>query len=401
MGTGLTARGWTMLAAGVAWCLVAFWIGQRDLWWPGMFLALLPLASLALLLPGSTLLKVRRRVIPRRVSAGEVAKVELNVDPGGISLGGLTRVRDQLPPALGESHWHGFPTGLGRWTLTVTYEVRPGWRGRHQIGPAERSVADGLGLALVRQLVPGTTELVVTPKVEPLANLRAASGLGMAVDTSLLRTGLGAADDVLVREYRQGDDVRRVHWRSTARVGELMVRREERAWDPSATVLVDNRARGYSGRVPDQRFEWAVSAAASIAVHLLADGFDLSLVEVDGSMVSPHRTGAGRESVVLERLTDLKLRRTRTLTDALATCGRGAEGQLLVAVLGRVDPVDAAALAGATRHGRACWALLVADDPELVLDQAESVRAAGWRCVAATPDTPVAAVWRELGEEPG
>ena len=309
MGTGLTVRGWTMLAAGVVWCLVAFWIGQRDLWWPGMFLALLPLASLALLLPGSTQLRVRRRVTPRRVSAGESAKVELTVDPGGISVGGLTRLRDQLPPALGESHWHGYPAGLGRWTQTVSYEVHPAWRGRHQIGPAERSVADGLGLALVRRLVPGATELVVTPRVEPLANLSAASGLGMAVDTSLLRTGLGAADDVLVREYRQGDDVRRIHWRSTARAGELMVRREERAWDPSATVLVDNRARCYSGRVPVAHMDaYRVGDADEEEAELLADalaGGAVALVEwpaaVAGILPSPrvevelaHAGGDGR-----------------------------------------------------------------------------------------------------------
>ncbi len=166
----------------------------------------------------------------------------------------------------------------------------------------------------------------------------------MATDTSLLRTGHGSADDVLIREYQHGDDVRRVHWRSTARTGALMVRREERSWDPSATVLIDNRASAYSRHTPDDRLEWVVSAAASIAIHLLADGFDVNIVEADGTVLSPHRAMSGRESLVLEQLADLKTSTVPTLGEAFAASARGAEGQLLIAILGRVDEGDAACL---------------------------------------------------------
>jgi uncharacterized protein (DUF58 family) len=395
----LTARGWTVLGGGIAWCAIALGIGQRDLWWPGLFLILLPVASWLVLLPGSGEFTVERRVHPERVTAGETARVELALDPGGISLGGVARVRDRMPAALGEPRWYGYRAGLGMWHQVVTYEVRPAWRGRYRIGPLERSIADGLGLARSARLVPGETELLATPPVEPLANLRSASGVGLANDTTLLRTGLGSADDVLIREYHQGDDVRRIHWRSTARTGQLMVRREERAWDPSATVLIDNRARGYSTRVHDERLEWAVSAAASIALHLLADNFDLTLVAADGSVLSPHRVGPGREAMVLEHLADLALDRTQTLRDALAVANRGVEGQLLVAILSRVDAADAAALAEASRRGRACWAILLGSSGQLDAAQTATVREAGWRCVVAGPGTPVAAAWRDLGIE--
>lgn len=397
----LTARGWTVLGGGVVWCVVALWVGQRDLWWPGLFLVLLPLASWLLLAPGSGRLRVTRRITPARVTVGEKARVDLLLDPMGISIGGVARVRDRLPAALGEPRWYGFAAGLGLWRQTVTYEVRPSWRGRHRIGPVERSMADGLGLARSLRTVPGQSDLLVLPRVEPLTNLRGASGVGLAADTSFLRTGLGSADDVLIREYRQGDDVRRIHWRSSAHSGQLMVRREERAWDPSATVLIDNRARGYSTRVHDERLEWAVTAAASIAVHLLADGFDLNLVDAAGTLTSPHRVGTGREALVLDRLAELGTDRAHTLANALAACSRGAEGQLLVAVLSRVDPADAAALAEAGRNGRACWALLLASSPELDAAQAACVQEAGWRCVVAGPGTPVAAAWLRLGREDG
>jgi uncharacterized protein (DUF58 family) len=218
----------------------------------------------------------------------------------------------------------------------------------------------------------------------------------MATDTTLVRTGIGAADDVLIREYRQGDDVRRVHWRSTARTGDLMVRREERSWDPSATVLIDNRASAYARRTPDDRLEWVVSAAASIAVHLLADGFDVSLVEADGTVLSPHRGMAGRETMVLEQLADLRPHPVKSLGEAFAASARGAEGQLLIAILGRVDEADSAALSRARRQGRTCWAVLVGATPALSLAGADQVRATGWHCAIGGPGIAIADAWRSL-----
>ena len=393
-GTGLTARGWTILGTGVAWCVVASFVGQRDLWWPGLFLVLLPLGSLVLLLPGAHRVRVSRRLDPPRVPAGQVVRVDLLIDPQSVSVAGPVRARDRLGPGLGEPRWHDTPTRLGRWQQRFSYELRPAWRGRHKVGPAERSVADGLGLAITHTVVPGTTELLVTPAIEALPNLRGASGLGVATDTSLLRTGHGSADDVLIREYQHGDDVRRVHWRSTARTGTLMVRREERSWDPSATVLIDNRSSAYSRRTPDDRLEWVVSAAASIAIHLLADGFDINIVEADGTVLSPHRAMSGRESLVLEQLADLKTSTVPTLGEAFAASARGAEGQLLIAILGRVDEGDAAAFTRARRQGRSCWALVAGATPQLALSGADLVRATGWRCAIGGPGVSVAEAWR-------
>ena len=91
-------------------------------------------------------------------------------------------------------------------------------------------------------------------------------------------------DDALVREYRQGDDVRRIHWRSTARWGDLMVRREEQAWDPSASIVLDSRASAHAGRGMHNSLEWAISAAASIGIHFLDDGFGIEIYEADGPL---------------------------------------------------------------------------------------------------------------------
>ena len=85
-----------------------------------------------------------------------------------------------------------------------------------------------------------------------------------------------------MRDYRRGDDLRRVHWRSSARTGELMVRREEQPWQSRATLFLDNRARSHRGQGVASSLEAAVSAAASVAMHLSSRGFAVRLVTAAG-----------------------------------------------------------------------------------------------------------------------
>ena len=85
-------------------------------------------------------------------------------------------------------------------------------------------------------------------------------------------------DDAVVRPYRHGDDLRKVHWRSTARRDELMVRVEERPWRGGTTVLLDHRLVAHRGSGPGASLEWAVSLAASICLHLHRYGHQVRLV---------------------------------------------------------------------------------------------------------------------------
>ena len=97
-------------------------------------------------------------------------------------------------------------------------------------------------------------EIVVTPRVHQLGRLQIGAA-GAASDTSISTAGLVGQDEVLLREYRPGDDVRRVHWRSSARVSSLMVRREEQAWQPNAHIIINNRYGAHTGRGPGASFE--------------------------------------------------------------------------------------------------------------------------------------------------
>ena len=157
-------------------------------------------------------------------------------------------------------------------------------RGRFSTGPLTVRTTDPFGLVQLDRQFVATTAVMVTPQVVPLPAIRTIGGGGNTGEARPHRIGVVGQDDALVREYRQGDDVRRIHWRSTARWGDLMVRREEQAWDPSASIVLDSRASAHAGRGMHNSLEWAVSAAASIGIHFLDDGFGIEIYEADGPL---------------------------------------------------------------------------------------------------------------------
>ncbi|WP_372430360.1 DUF58 domain-containing protein [Janibacter melonis] len=84
-----------------------------------------------------------------------------------------------------------------------------------------------------------------------------------------------------MREYRSGDELRRIHWPSTARTGQMMVRQDEQPGRRRALVLLDNRASSHAGTGGGGSLEWSVSATASVATHLVAHGLETYLATAD------------------------------------------------------------------------------------------------------------------------
>lgn len=432
---GLTLQGWVTVLGGVVWSGIAWLTGQRDLILPGLFLIALPLASWLVLAFGSRPAQVQRQVTPAEVTAGGEITSRLVVDSTGLALGGAVRYRDTHPDAVRGPAEASLPVGTGR--HRIDHRLTVAWRGRHRLGPLRRSVTDALGLARAQRIVPGTAEVLALPQIHPLEPLRAASGLGSASDATVLKTSLIGTDDVLVREYLPGDDVRRIHWRSTARTGALMVRREEQAWDPSAVLLLDNRAAAYTRSPvlavaavdpepssggptrrhamryreraadppavslpsgtgqPEPRFEWLVSAAGSIAAHLVEHGFTVAVTDARGADPSePPRTGA---RTVLRHLAEVPLSDLGSLEQAVATAPAGARGQLLIALLGRLDAADGTALATARRDHQACWALIL-EPAEIDPAAVRLLESTGWRMLRVASGSSVAQAWELFGE---
>lgn len=348
-----TTRGTSFLAAGAAATLAGLFLGERDLISVGILLLVLPLFSALAAGRARYRLSCVRSVAPARVAAGQTTQVRLHLENVSRLPTGLLLAEDTVPYALGTRPRYvlnGIERGGSR---ELSYPLRSDVRGKFEIGPLEIRIADSFGLVEVGRSFSSCTPLVVTPKVVALPRA-VVTGSWVGDGEGRARTAAAAGeDDVVPRAYRDGDELRRVHWRSTARYGELMVRREEQQWRNRVLLLLDTRRGAHTGSGPASSFEFAVSAAASIGMHLAHEGLDGQLITDTGVITAP----GVFEDVLLNSLAVVKPSRGRDLSPGLATL-RGSSG-LLVAVTGRLSPGAARQLAASRRDARPAIALLL------------------------------------------
>ncbi|GGQ47292.1 DUF58 domain-containing protein [Streptomyces flaveolus] len=282
---GLTTRGRSFLAAGVAAAICAFVLGQDDLLRVGLLLGVLPLVCATVLYRTRYRVAGSRRLSPGRVPAGSEARVHLRIDNVSRLPTGLLMLQDRVPYVLGPRPRFVLDRVEPGGRREVSYRVRSDLRGRYPLGPLQLRLTDPFGMCELTRSFSTYDDLTVIPRVEPLPPVRLsgeATGYGDGRQRSL---ALAGEDDVIPRGYRYGDDLRRVHWRSTARYGELMVRREEQPQRARCTVFLDTRGAAFEGAGPDSAFEWAVSGAASVLVHMLERGYSVRLLTDTGDSV--------------------------------------------------------------------------------------------------------------------
>ncbi len=266
---------------------------------------------------------------------------------------------EQLPYVLGARPRFVVDRLDPRSRAAVTYSLRSDVRGRWEVGPVRLRLTDPFGMCEVTRSFTATDPLTVVPRLHPLAPLKAAGSWRGAGD-SVTRTAAASGEhDLATREYRHGDDLRRVHWRSTARRGELMVRRDEQPHQMQATVLVDRRAVGHRGDGPASSFEWAISAAASVCHLLVEAGYGVRMISDDLETGWTGREHAGGVGPLLDRLAVMDLAGPRELSAATGLLTRAGGDGLVVAVLGEVDAADVHPLAALSRQGTVGLALLL------------------------------------------
>lgn len=396
--TALTLRGRAFVAAGITAIVCAVIFGQPALTRVGVLVLALPLVAALVVGRRRHDPSVARTVWPHLLRAGESARIDLTVSSDRRRADGALLVEDTLPYALG-TRPRFVLQGLGQhWERTVTYPVRSELRGQFAIGPLSVRITDPFGLVERRRSVGGTAELVVTPRVLPLPAIPLSGGWQGAGEHRPQAFASGSSEDVSVREYRRGDDLRRVHWRSSARTGELMVRLEEQPWEAHATVLVDNRQQAHRGQGPASSLEAAIIAAASMVVHLEQHGYAVQLATADGAAAD----GADQ---ALRRLAVLAPSRRSTLD--IGWSGDQARGGVVAAVVGALGATDTKQLRR-IRHdaGVALAIVLDVEQWSATRRSAGPVAAAaplltsGWRATGVGPRDRLDTAWRDLGRTP-
>jgi uncharacterized protein (DUF58 family) len=435
-------RGWGLLAAGAVSLLGAQIMGRRDLLTLAVLLIVLPLVSLAGIRLVKPRFQVYREFNPSPVETSAASTVRLAVGRTGYA-GGHAIMEERLPPRFGESPAFRFPArsatgGISRYE----YHLRSGQRGQYLIGPVTAEFTDPFGLSLHRQAIDDGDTLTVTPAAVDLPVTGLAGARGNDGITATRTRANPSDDDVMTREYRHGDPMRRVHWPATARHGVLMVRQEESVTTPEATLILDQRFTAFPGgpgpghggnpsvdgheMASSPTFEWAVVAAISICTHLSDRNYALRLLDPRGEpafLRSPSApepeaeefTGASGLQAIAESLAAIHLSgphhaaREHGQDSSPAVFDDHLMDKLsahrmrgpIIAVLGKVTPAEARALAPGAGYGANAFAIIVADRPSDAEDSLEILRRGGWRAVAVSTSVPVPLAWSEFDQGGG
>ncbi|GHO42990.1 DUF58 domain-containing protein [Ktedonospora formicarum] len=218
----------------------------------------------------------RRSSTGGRVQVGEVFEERLMLD----NLGVLPKLWVQIVDGSTlPGHRAGYVASMGG-RKRAMWRVRTPCRqrGRFQLGPVSAISGDPFGLFRRRLTLSASNELLVLPRVLPITQFALFSG-GLPGRGKTSRRALQTTTNATsIREYIAGDALSRIHWRSSARHNKLMVK--EFDLDPAVDVwiFVDLNESVQAGEDEDSTEEYAVTIAATIAVHLLRQDLSVGMI---------------------------------------------------------------------------------------------------------------------------
>ncbi|HEY7439984.1 MAG TPA: DUF58 domain-containing protein [Acidimicrobiia bacterium] len=341
----LTRRGGTVLGAALGLLVAGRLLGSLEL-------TMLGITALALL--GFSVLWVARRreqlgvvrtVRPVRVQAGSEARVDLEITNHGERPNAQVAVTDSFDAGRRVARFLVPSLQRGQ-QARAAYRVPTAARGRFTIGPLALGLTDPFGLAHHGWNEGRVDEIIVTPRIHDLRPPFGAPGRRRSVSPFRVAFHAPAPDGedfLTLRDYEPGDDLRRIHWRSTARTGELFVRQDETRWEPHVSVLLDTRATAHRGT----SFEAAVEAVASVAVRLARSGERFEVITTAGRELGATRRERrlAVEGLIMDELAEVAVSDERGFSAVGPRLRPERRRGLLVAVVGDLDTDARAALA--------------------------------------------------------
>jgi uncharacterized protein (DUF58 family) len=359
---GLTRRGWALGSAAVLLAIAAFLFGIKELY---------PLAVGALVLVGVCRawvgtrtwdVQVTRHVRPARVPAGGVARVELAVANHGGRSSPILAAQD---PFDGGRRWARFliaplEPGEVRW---AAYTLPTAKRGVFELGPLELELSDPFGLTRIMTTGSPISRLTVHPRIDPIRSHRLPVEADPDMRVPLPVLGQVGDEFYGLREYRPGDDLRRVHWTSTARTDHLMIRQPENLLRGRLTVAVDLRDAVHDSST----VEAALSAAASVVMAGIHNRIHVRLITSTG-IDSGFGTTAGHGAAILDMLAEAQAKPGSTLLQDLHV-GAGTGPLTLITT----QAASKAEVTAVTRSGQDRTTLVIFErsgdsGPRLMLD---------------------------------
>jgi len=285
----LTRNGWAFVVLSTLCFALGLELDYRELIILGVgFLACLVFGGLWLALRPR--IDVHREVIPSRVEEGDGSAGVIRVE---------NLAHRRCPPVVAVEAFAGgtisIPLpGIGSGdTFTSSYLLPANRRGCYAVGPLRVAHSDPLRLVDITQSYGSEATLWVHPRIHRMSPVPTGRSEELEGPTSAGAPRGGIAFHSL-REYEPGDDLRLIHWRSTARLDKLMVKHTVITNEPKIMVLLDTSAAAYVG----DTFEDAVRIAASLVAACAEHQFPIEFRSTGGLRGSVDPTGAGLHDVM-------------------------------------------------------------------------------------------------------
>ncbi len=260
-----TRRGFLLVACGCGLWIVGRVFGSQGVEQIAFGLVVLAFVAVAVVRLGRHDLHITRDIVPERARAHQKVAVVLQVTNRGRGRAPLVMLEDRVPPGIAGSARFVLPALEAGGAREAQLGIRPEQRGRYEVGPLEIEITDPFGLARIRSRALGTSEFLVHPRVDRLLMPRDVGERRTTARASIRQpTGPRGEDFYTIRDYVEGDDLRKIHWSSTAKRGKYMIRHEETPWHTRASIVLDDRRTAYGAFGDHASFERAVSAVASL-----------------------------------------------------------------------------------------------------------------------------------------
>lgn len=288
-------------------------------------------------------LGVGRTASPARLRAGSPARVDLVLINRARRATPLISAHDSVAGSRGAALMLA-PIRPGQ-QARIAYRLPTSRRGVITVGPLDLTLGDPLGLTRTRLRAAEQSRLVVHPQLIELRPLVAIAGHDPTAEQQPIRSLANSGDEFFaLRPYVVGDEIKRVNWRASARLDELVVRQEERPRTGRVTVVLDRRREIYD----DEGFERAVSAALS-ALHSGFRGGDALRFVTSASPAVTDIRSRGDLDAVDEQLALIASTESASLIRTLEEQTRTGRGGTLVVVTGTPAPHVDTAVARARR----------------------------------------------------
>jgi uncharacterized protein (DUF58 family) len=402
-----SGRGALVFAAGIVCWAAGRILGSATLHMVAVGLVVLPFGAALAARWSRQRLRVRRRLSETRIQPGQRVYVELEVENRSPTQTSYLLIEDRLPAVLGRSARLVIASLRGKDRQRVRYSLTPRRRGRYTLGPLTIDMSDPFALTKIRTEFDEQEELVVTPEVEiltggPDSPFGMTSGLALA--KHLFRTG---EEFYTMRPYVEGDDLRRIHWPSVARRGDLMIRQDESTRRATAVMFVDTRDSAV-GQTHGPCFEKVVSCAASVGILLMRYGFSVKLAT---SQLAAQRVG---EEQMLQILAGVAHHGSRSLSTGLTRLRMAAASDTTLVIVGAPPPPpELASLirVGATFGPKVAVFVHPTDPDTLPPDRRAQLEArasqarlsmtrSGWEVVVLPPSARLREVWHASRTRP-